>query len=516
MTSADLTRCEDRFRMLFKLQDSHQVSTAEAAAMLHASGFSPDVCAEILHDMVPASPDQCTTIPTPISLFAEPGECGASGAHCAPPNDTALMGMSSLLLPSSANTPNAKTPRRHLAFRPTTIGSLPPGSPLLQPATTCAPWRTTSLAASAAIGIGDELSTMEMADRSSAIPIMISPLPPGSPLLKPATMCEPQRTTGMAASDAIGIDDALLETTCTDPMGRIIVPDDAGRMPSLAMHACKDGFRHDTDPTGLLPSVSPLPKPATLCAPLRTDVMAAGMCDRAVAELSTETADRMAIPITTGSCRAASTPRRLLMTRESPYHPPKTMLLGHSSTFSFALVSPVAQGSRYTSMRGESALYGPDGSATRELALQLRADLPGVTSMRQIQILADTMVIRLIIANEATPTDPAFEIRLDLPGVCDSDAVGAKWSTRTRVLRVMLPLMPTQDPKAVRRLMTINSLAADLATPTSDGSWPDELPPLVASSDEDDDWSIHWWRSNQPDCSEWDNCILLLIDCLKQ
>ena len=23
---------------------------------------------------------------------------------------------------------------------------------------------------------------------------------------------------------------------------------------------------------------------------------------------------------------------------------------------------------------------------------------------------------------------------------------------------------------------------------TSDGSWPDELPPLVASSDEDDDW----------------------------
>ena len=139
-------------------------------------------------------------------------------------------------------------------------------------------------------------------------------------------------------------------------------------------------------------------------------------------------------------------------------------------------------------MRGESALYGPDGSATRELALQLRADLPGVTSMRQIQILADTMDIRLIIANEATPTDPAFEIRLDLPGVCDSDAVGAKWSTRTRVLRVMLPLMPTQNPKAVRRLMTINSLAADLATPTSDGSWPDELPPLVASSDEDDDW----------------------------
>ena len=229
--------------------------------MLHASGFSPDVCAEILHDMVPASPDQCTTIPTPISLFAEPGECGASGAHCAPPNDIALVGMSSPLLPSSANTPNAKTPRRHLAF-PTTIGSLPPGSPLLQPATTSAPWRTTSLAASAAIGIDDEL-TMEMADRSLAIPITISPLPPGSPLLKPATMCEPQRTTGMAASDAIGIDDGLstLETAdravaiCTDPMGRSIVPDGAGRLPSLAMHACKDGVRHDTDPNGLLPSV---------------------------------------------------------------------------------------------------------------------------------------------------------------------------------------------------------------------------------------------------------------------
>ena len=61
-------------------------------------------------------------------------------------------------------------------------------------------------------------------------------------------------------------------------------------------------------------------------------------------------------------------------------------------------------------------------------------------------------------------------------------------SRPVRWLRVMLPLMPTQNPKAVRRLMTINSLAADLATPTSDGSWPDELPPLVASSDEDDDW----------------------------
>jgi len=393
MTSADLTRCEDRFRMLFKLQDSHQVSTAEAAAMLHASGFSPDVCAEILHDMVPASPDQCTTIPTPISLFAEPGECGASGAHCAPPNDTALMGMSSPLLPSSANTPNAKTPRRHLAFRPTTIGSLPPGSPLLQPATTCAPWRTTSLAASAAIGI-DDLSTMEMADRSAAIPITISPLPPGSPLLKPATMCVPQRTTGMAASDAIGIDDELLtletaahavaipitigplppgspllkpatmcapqrttglaasdaigiddelsnetadrmaipitigplppgspllkpatmcvpqrttglaasdaigiddglstlETAdsavaiCTDPMGRLIVPDGAGRLPSMAMHACKDGARHDTDPNSLLPSVSPLPK---LERPLRIqNVMVNGMCTRSWGEAS--------------------------------------------------------------------------------------------------------------------------------------------------------------------------------------------------------------------------------------
>ena len=101
----------------------------------------------------------------------------------------------------------------------------------------------------------------------------------------------------MAASDAIGIDDALLETTCTDPMGRIIVPDDAGRMPSLAMHACKDGFRHDTDPNGLLPSVSPLPKPATLCAPLRTDVMVAGMCTRSWGEASAiRMADRGTLP----------------------------------------------------------------------------------------------------------------------------------------------------------------------------------------------------------------------------
>ena len=37
-----------------------------------------------------ASPDQCTTsaMPTPISLFAESDKCEATGAHCAPPNDT--------------------------------------------------------------------------------------------------------------------------------------------------------------------------------------------------------------------------------------------------------------------------------------------------------------------------------------------------------------------------------------------------------------------------------------------
>ena len=120
--AAELARCADNFGMLSKpFQDSDQVSEGEAVAMLQACGFSAEACTEILHEalMVAASPDQCTpsTMPAPISLFAESDECGASGAHCAPPNDTALMGISSPLLPCSANTPaNALTPRRQLAF----------------------------------------------------------------------------------------------------------------------------------------------------------------------------------------------------------------------------------------------------------------------------------------------------------------------------------------------------------------------------------------------------------------
>jgi hypothetical protein len=61
-------------------QDSDQVSEGEAVAMLQACGFSAEACTEILHEalMVAASPDQCTpsTMPTPISLFAESDECG--------------------------------------------------------------------------------------------------------------------------------------------------------------------------------------------------------------------------------------------------------------------------------------------------------------------------------------------------------------------------------------------------------------------------------------------------------
>ena len=137
--------------------------------------------------MVAASPDHCTpsTMPTPISLFAESDKCGASGAHCAPTNDTAPMGMSSPLLPCSADTPGtALTPRLQLAFA--------------------------------------EMSTMDMADRSAAttpvaddlgaacttLPMPAvsaahhSLLPPGPPLLHPATLCVPLGIAGLAARTA--------------------------------------------------------------------------------------------------------------------------------------------------------------------------------------------------------------------------------------------------------------------------------------------------------------------------
>ena len=288
-----------------------------------------DAAAELLrsagkYNYQTASPDQCTTsaMPTPISLFAESDKCEVTGAHCAPPNDTALMSMSSPLLPCSANTPaNAMTtPRRQLAFPSTTLGPLPPGSPLLQPATTCAPQRTTGLAVSAAIGLDDELSTLDMAGRSTAInpvpnetgsactalPMTAvsaanhSLLPPGPPLLHPATLCVPQRNAGLAAGTMLGMVDSM------DPMGRIMVQDGAGRAHSQAAREWKAGVlsiflrefqtaygrdppwmlldgdfqQHETvltlNTNGLLPPGSPLPNPATMCAPLRTDGLAAG------------------------------------------------------------------------------------------------------------------------------------------------------------------------------------------------------------------------------------------------
>ena len=101
-----------------------------------------------------------------------------------------------------------------------TNGLLPPGSPLPNPATTCAPQRTTGLAASAAIGLDDELSTLDMAGRSTAInpvpnetgsactalPMTAvsaanhSLLPPGPPLLCHLVCASEERRTGCGHS----------------------------------------------------------------------------------------------------------------------------------------------------------------------------------------------------------------------------------------------------------------------------------------------------------------------------
>ena len=153
------------------------------------------------------------------------------------------------------------------------------------------------------IGLAAEMSTMDMADRSAATtpvsddlgaactppPTAVSAanslLPPGPPLPDPATLCVPLRNAGLAAGTTLGMDDSM------DAMGRILVPDGAGRMQSPATRAWMDGifsiisqeFRdtYGRDPPmvltldGLLPPASPLPNPATKCAPLRTDRPAA-------------------------------------------------------------------------------------------------------------------------------------------------------------------------------------------------------------------------------------------------
>ena len=66
----------------------------EPIVLLQQCG-AQDAAAELLrsagkYNYQTVSPDQCTTfaMPTPISLSAESDKCEATGAHCAPPNDT--------------------------------------------------------------------------------------------------------------------------------------------------------------------------------------------------------------------------------------------------------------------------------------------------------------------------------------------------------------------------------------------------------------------------------------------
>ena len=61
----------------------------------------------------------------------------------------------------------------------------------------------------------------------------------------------------------------------------------------------------------------------------------------------------------------------------------------------------------------------------------------------------------------------------------------------TKPLRARLPWLPASTNKEIKLALLASwrdELELRQSLATSDGSWPDELPPLVASSDEDDDW----------------------------
>ena len=111
-------------------------------------------------------------------------------------------------------------------------------------------------------------------------------LPPGPPLLHPATLCAPQRNAGLAASTVLGMVDSM------DPMGRIIVQDGAGRAHSQAAREWKAGVlsillrefqtAYGRDPPWMLldgdfqQHETHMIFNTTMCAPLRTDGLAAG------------------------------------------------------------------------------------------------------------------------------------------------------------------------------------------------------------------------------------------------
>ena len=128
-----------------------------------------------------------------------------------------------------------------------------------------------------------------------------------------------------------------------------------------------------------------------------------------------------------------------------------------------AVVQVAADGSRRHCTTTGDGLVSADGRVCAEgtLALEVRVPLPGVASMREVELQVEPMQMKLDVrAGEADAEDH----HIPLPAEVDPEQVGAKWAKRSRVLTATLPLFSTQQPDAAARLHALMQQPPEAAT----------------------------------------------------
>ena len=128
-----------------------------------------------------------------------------------------------------------------------------------------------------------------------------------------------------------------------------------------------------------------------------------------------------------------------------------------------AVVQVAADGSRRHCTTTGDGLVSADGRVCAEgtLALEVRVPLPGVASMREVELQVEPMQMKLDVrAGEADAEDH----HIPLPAEVDPEQVGAKWAKRSRVLTATLPLLSQQSPDAAARLHALMQQPPEAAT----------------------------------------------------
>ena len=113
------------------------------------------------------------------------------------------------------------------------------------------------------------------------------------------------------------------------------------------------------------------------------------------------------------------------------------------------LVELLADGSARRCFVCSGAIFDAQGRSSLALALKVRVQLPGVSSMEEVELNVEVEHTSLRVhAYE----DDCQKHSIMLPAHCDPDHMGAKWSKKTKTLVVTLPLLAQQRLDAASRL----------------------------------------------------------------